>query len=658
MAGVNLFAEPVEPAEQSGRNLFAEPELPVITSPQQPFEGTGAPDTGIMSAIKTIATAAPSMLASGLGGAVETVVNQDPTTAAQNMARFQEDFTIPPTEQGAKNLQSLGAVFEKAGKYMRLGIDTYDALLTAAQTGDPLQGVSRFEQNRIDPQRGERSLPLGPGAATMAEIGPEAAIEAGGSVIGITTAKTAIRAAENIQRMINRPDIDVFDQSGRFTDQAISELEKLQPQQAVEAVQEAQSAGMVLTPDQARRLNVFRERGVTPLRADITRSTEDSIDQQQAIKESEKIARVAAGQDERLSQLVREGITETGGIANDAEEASASIRAAVIDVATDLDNKVTEAYRLARESAAGGMADISDYIEFVRANKGKDKITGGVVSSAMTDLRNRGLLKKDADTMISIEQAEEIRQALNKDFESATPRGRNMIREMKEAIDLDVESAAGADIFTDARAANIRFKEALKRARRDKFDKSKGSLIEDILENRVPEEKIFQKIISPSTRADDIEKLRDFMLRYDNKQAWDDLRAQVLRNALDKATSTQGVREGGVAVFNARLFGNEMKRIRGKKFDLLFNDDEKKLINDIREIGISRVPISGTFSGEGPSSIAVRRASAEVRDSILGRIPAIGPLAEGMVDAMRQRKRDRRLLEFTEPTEKAIKRGQ
>jgi len=640
---------------------------PFINSATQPFEGTERRPTGIGSAALTAGTGAAAQIISGIGGLTDVLVNQDPETASQNMGRFQRDFTAKPTKEGAQVLGTLGEQIDRIGKILSIPIDALDAIATGITTGSTGQMVDRYDANRAGASRGDRALVLGPAAATAAEIGPEVAFEGITAAAGLTGVKGLTKASQKIKAILDKPEIQVFDDAGKFTDDAIVRLEQLQASSEAapivsQAISEAQKAGAILTPEQARRLNLFKERGVTPLAGDITRKTEDTLDQQQALKEpgkfNEQIQNIVANQERQIKALAQQGITETGGIANDAVEASASIRRAITNVASELDAKVSKAYNSAKSIAEGNVVDVSDYIEFVKSNRGKDKITGGVVSSAASDLKNKGLLKKDADTTISVEMAEEIRQALNQDFESATPRGKAMLRQMKEAIDADVEAAVGSDIFAEARAANIRYKNALKRAKRDKFDKTKGSLIEDILDNKIPEEKIFDKIISPTTRVDDIEKLRDFLLSYGIKQSWDDLRAQVLRNALDKATSTKGFREGGEAIFNVRLFENELKRIKGRKFDILFNADEKQLIQDISEIGNARIPISGTFQGEGPSSVAVRRAAGEIRDTLLERIPGVGPLAQGMLDAMRSRARAKRLTQFTEKTEEAIRRGQ
>lgn len=143
----------------------------------------------------------------------------------------------------------------------------------------------------------------------------------------------------------------------------------------------------------------------------------------------------------------------------------------------------------------------------------------------------------------------------------------------------------------------------------------------------------------------------------EGKQAWFDIKGQVLRHALDKALSTVQIREGGQVAFNVNKFRNEIKRIKGQKFDILFNADEKKLISDITEIGMARIPISGTATGEGATSVAVKRAAGRMRADLLNRIPLVGPLAEGLVDLVSNRKIDKDLTQFTDKTEKALRKS-
>lgn len=674
------FPDGTDPAviQKTVKRLVADP---TIRSATQPFEP--APDTGVGSAVATIASSIPGQIVSGVGGAIDTLVNQESERPARVMQNFQEATTIQPTEAGAQVLGSVGDQINKISKILSLPLDSLDAIATGIQTGDLEQMVRRFDQNRNQP-RADRAISEGPLAATAASVGPEAAVEVLGGALGLGGVKALSRTANRFRAVTNEPEITVFDERGRFTDEAIDALERFQtekvdttppadiqdagvdaaisgldePAQVIdEILQEAEEAGAVLTPSQARRLNLFRERGVPALRADITRNTQDSINQQQAIKEGDPdIAPIAAAQDQALIRQAEQGIQKTGGVSTDLDGTNASVASAVEEVALRLDKKVSDAYQAARQVAQGQpVVDLSGFVEVVRLNKGREKITGGVLTSIRQTLKNRGIIGKDGDARVTVEVAEEIRQELNADFPSAKPRGKSLIRELKDAIDVDVEKAAGSDIFGSARAEKIAFQKTLERAKRNKFDKSSGSFLEDVLDNNVPENQIFDRMTRKTFRDDDFIKMKQFLTEDAGdagKQAWNNIRAQVLRTALDKAISTVQIKEGGQATFNVRLFRNEIKKLKGRKFNELFSPQEKQLIADIEEIGNSRIPIDKTISGEGPSSIAINA----LRKSFLSRLGPLGEGVQGLVDHVANRGRNKRLMEFTKETEKAIKR--
>jgi len=311
-------------------------------------------------------------------------------------------------------------------------------------------------------------------------------------------------------------------------------------------------------------------------------------------------------------------------------------------------------------------------------------VSGGVISSLRGVLQNKGLITQDAIVKkqmhgrtveiggdidinkrgariteqglrkLTVKEAEEIRQHLNSLYDSVTPQGRRLIRELKDAIDEDVSGAVGADVFKEARAAKITFQQMIERGRRNKFDKTAGGFLEDVIDNKIPEEQITRRLIGG--RDDDFMKFKSF-LNDDagpaGQQAWDDIRAQVLRGAIDKATSTMGKGEGGQGVFNVRLFKNELKRLQdSKKYPELFNVDERKMIADIIEIGNLRIPVSMVQQGKGPTELAVN----ELRKGIMKKIPFVGEKATELWDAVANLRADRRLLDVTRETSVALRK--
>lgn len=509
-----------------------------------------------------------------------------------------------------------------------------------------------------------------------ADTAVDALVGAGlGSVISVAAPKVINGLTSRIRKVVNRPELQIFDDTGKFTRDALDELDgliksgKASAQEVDDLISQNLAQEGVLTPEQAQRFNLFKSRGITPTRANVTQSTDDFRMQQEAVKRSGPVADVVSQQNEQLTSVVREGVENIGSVAQNLPEANSSVFSVVDDIVTKTDETVGQAYSVARRAAKGQpRVSLDNLAEAISNNRGQERVSGGVISTIRGVLKNKGLLKRGADfdidkrgprilggdtKKLTVNEAEEIRQSLNSLFDSVTPQGRRLIRELKNALDDDVASAVGDDIFKDARAAKTAFQQMIERGKRNKFDKTKGGFLEDVIDNLVPEEKIIPKLLTG--RDDDFIKFKNFLLQDAGDQgqaAWRDIKANVLRDALDKATQTMGKTEGGQPVFNVRLFRNSLNKLRNsKKFGELFNPDEIRLIDDIIEIGNARIPISGTQSGEGPSARAIRAGVSR----LLQRIPVIGEGAQGLIDDIANARTDRRLLNVTLETEEALR---
>lgn len=482
-----------------------------------------------------------------------------------------------------------------------------------------------------------------------------------GAATGAALGGALGKVSAAIQKRLNRPDLQIYDDAGKFTDEAIEELGKkvqsgqIAKEEAEALIKQSSKNGGVLTQEQAKRYNLFVERGVTPTRANITQSTSDFVEQQSAIKRTGPVAETVARQDEQLTNLAREGIENIGPTAQNIQEANASVYSVVDDVVTRLDDEVSKAYKAARQKAGDSdIVSVNNLLSTLHKNRGENQISKGLITSVRTQLKDRGLLSEGFDKKISVNEAEKIRQFINSKFDSTSAQGRKVIRELKDALDEDVAKVADTDAFSNARQAKINFQKTIEKSARNKFDKSRSSFLEDVIDNKIPEERIIPRLIGG--RDDDFLKMKDFLLNDAGEQgvkAFNDIKAQVLRDALDKATGTMGKTEGGQKVFNVRLFKNALQRLqKSKKYEALFNKDERKLIDDIIEIGNLRIPVSGTQTGKGPTELAV----SEARRKILEKIPLVGDSAQGLLDAVSNLRTDRRLLDVTRETESALTR--
>lgn len=494
-----------------------------------------------------------------------------------------------------------------------------------------------------------------------------------GAAFGYLVPKVVGGLTRAVRRLTGRPELRIFDESGQFTDDALRELEKLDatPDEIEGLMRKALQDDGILTPEQAQRFNLFRRRNVEPTRFNVTQAVDDSVQQQSALKRSGAVAERVAAQDRQLVEAVEGGLERMRPRASNLVETNANVFGAVDDVVTRVDEAVGAAYKAARQVATGQpRVTLDNLSKAISDARGQEKVTGGVISAARNFLRNKGALRKDVrpsihkrdprlkaeqTRQITVKEAEELRQELNSLWDSVTPQGRRIIRQLKDAIDEDVAGAVGEDIFREARAAKTAFQRMIERGRRNKFDKTKGGFLEDVIDNKIPEEKIVPKLLAG--RDDDFLKFKTFLTKDAGEaglQAWQDVKAQALRNALDKGTSVIGKGENGQGMFNARLFRNEINKLKqSKKYTELFDADERQLIEDIIDIGQLRVPVSMVQQGKGPSELV----GDSIRKEIARRVPLFGEKLVELSDAIGNLRQDRRLLDVARPSAERLSRS-
>lgn len=499
---------------------------------------------------------------------------------------------------------------------------------------------------------------------------------ANAAIAGALQPVTQMGLNKALTPVTTRGRVQIQNESGQITDQALTKIDEIMssgvaPDEINAAVSKELQISGVLTPEQAKNFNLFAKRNVPPLRANVTQSTDDFRQLQDSVKRSGPVAERVAEQDERLFKIARDGIENIGPTTQNLVETNAGVFKTIDSRVTELDNIVFEAYTKAREVARGQpRVTLDNLSKAISDSRGSENISGGVISAVRGVLRNKGAIRTGSDIDINkrgprltgedtrkltITESEEIRQNLNRFYESASPEGRRIIRELKNALDDDVAAAVGEDIFKDARQAKINMQAVIERGRRNKFDKTKGSFLEDVIDNKIPEEKIIPRLLTG--RDDDFTAFKRFLLNDSGPegiQSFNNLKAQVLRDALDKAV-TQGKGEGGQAIFSGAGFRNALKGLKEtKKYNELFNADERELIDDIIEISRLRIPNRSVAQGSGPSGFAIQEAKNEINRALFKQIPLIGERAQAIVDAITASGKAQRQLDPLRETRKAV----
>jgi hypothetical protein len=393
----------------------------------------------------------------------------------------------------------------------------------------------------------------------------------------------------------------------------------------VEANRLLQSGEAVDAKSVARRA-FLEDQGIVPTRAQVTGDAADFQAQQELAKTSNRVRRALETQEEQLGSQFENAITSTGGSAN---RSTSSAIDHIADRSIELDSAISNAYKQARASApTAQVVKVDSLVKEMRSIAGSENITGGLVGAVKDTLRNKGILGNKGFKVqgrVTPEVAEEIRIEMNALFNSLTPRGREKLRDFKNALDNDVAEAVGVDVFQEARASKAKFEKDLSRAKVNKFDTRKKSIVRDILENKInPDRFLDDAILTRSSRSADVEQLKKFLLldgEGPGVDAWNDVRAEAMQRIRDTAFKEVA----GEAVLSRAGIQSALDKFGPEKLSILFSGEERKFLNDMLKVSKLREPVRGTALGRGPSAQAIGRL-----ENVVKRIPLIANVFEGI----------------------------
>ena len=413
------------------------------------------------------------------------------------------------------------------------------------------------------------------------------------------------------------PKSAVVDAAGNPSDEFIAALrsEGLEFQDVVDdTVKELRRQSV--DPEQASRKAFLESQGLAgdaaPTRAQISRSVDDFAMQQEALKSSGRVEKRLAAQDRVLTSRFDEAIEETAG--NPFAPVS-SVNESLLNKANVLDAEIGRLYKEARELAPGDKVVRFDALaKKIKELAPLNDRAGGNVRAVFGTMQGKGLLDDNlAPTgRISVDQAEtQIRQLMNTLYDQNISGGdikNTVLRQMKDALDEDVFSAVGDDMFNQARSAKHNFEKELTRAKISKFDSRKKNIVRDMLENKDsvnPEVFTNNVVFGKSWRSTDLEQLKDYITTEGHgKAAWNDLRADVLQKI--KERSFIGPEDGdGFQSLSRDKISKAIAAVGDNKLEVLFSPEEISFLKNMERVAKFREPRKMTQQGFGPSAKAV-----------------------------------------------------
>jgi len=408
--------------------------------------------------------------------------------------------------------------------------------------------------------------------------------------------------------------------------------------------------------DQARR-EAFEKLGITPTQAQVTRDKDLFSEQVEAFTQQGKVTEAIERQDRIIQELTQKEIGSIGGV---AERSNQAVSNAIIDKAVQLDDEIGNLYRAAREAAPDAKnVRFNSASASLRSNAPSDDLSGGVIKAINGKMEQMGVIDGFKPSgRVSVESAEELRKFANSLIPSTNDRGRMVIREFKDSLDDDALSSAGGDFFKQARAAKASFEQGLSTSGKSKFSKRKKSLVRDILEEKIPEDKIADRIIKRGSSYDakSLMELREYLTSGSENQiaqgveAWNDIRSQALKGIFEDAFKGPITRDGVQGMTRAGLESG-IKKIGPEKYNVLFSPAERGFLEDLAKVAVLREPPPGVRPS--PSGPAIRKLQ-----SALSKIPWLGgEVANDIIDSARSKASEQRVLKLIDMAEEAARKN-
>lgn len=555
----------------------------------------------------------------------------------------QEKQAMAQLEQLHPTATKGGEILGEAAPFVPLGMGASSLAKTAGQRALASGAIGGLEGGTITAGRGGDTAEVVRGTLAGATLGAGAELafplisRAGRSTYRRMTgkAKAAPKAVDDLLTLdgVNPSAAKALEKEGIELDEYLRET--------------IDNADM--SNDQRRA--VFESLGVDPTMAQITRDKDLFAQQLEASRRSGEVTKAIERQEEVLNLATQGQLSEIGG---NGARASTSLSDSIIDKSIQLDDEINDLYRMARESSPEAMnVRFNETAKVLRANAASDDLSGGIVKAIRGTMEDNGLLRGYSPSgRISIDQSEELRKTVNRLSRSATPEGKYIAGQIKDAIDKDALLAAGEDYYKQARKAKYEFEKGLSVEGKSKFSKRSKSLVRDILEERIPEDKIADRVIMRGSAYDSksLKELKDYLSSGTDQQvaqglqAWNDIRANAFERVMNKAFRGAVDSQGNKYLSRAGLESG-FKEIGPEKMAVLFSPKEMSFLRKLAQV--SALKEAPPMVGVSPSGPAIQRLQDKVLEG-MSRMPGfkiIGSEAKDMLQNSVNKATDRKLLQ-------------
>lgn len=285
--------------------------------------------------------------------------------------------------------------------------------------------------------------------------------------------------------------------------------------------------------------------------------------------------------------------------------------------------RIRDLYKKAGE--AGELREPVPYASVLEFIDGQTPTTRDTLAPILSAVKEE-LLQNDptGSGVIPLGALEDVRKAINQKVQFGTPNAAYG-GDLKRIID-EVTASAGGDVYKQARAARVKFRE----------DFEDIGLVREIIGTKknsadrvVAYENLVNRIISPGTPFDSLKHVKSLMDRAgpEGQQAWRELQGATYEHLRDQAYKGITRDETGGVVISPAALNTAIRNLEsGGKMDLILGKQGAELMRTVNALAqdLFTAP-PGAINASGTSS-ALLNALDKMGMMALSKAPIVGPV--------------------------------
>ena len=289
-------------------------------------------------------------------------------------------------------------------------------------------------------------------------------------------------------------------------------------------------------------------------------------------------------------------------IAREVREVGAAVDSALVTKAEVMRKQIQEAYKVAREAgeleAPVDTSRLADTLNQLDPQKGLTPIITAVEKEAL----RIGALQQTPDGLIvgaqtPLNNTEILRKFVNQSTDWTNPNEGRIARIINESIDTATQGAGG-ERYQAARQLRTKYA--------NEFENT--GLIAKLLgtkgrtsERAIAVENVFDKVILRSS-IEEINKLRSTLLKggTQGKQAWADLKAQLVRYIQEKATTPSGTDSRGTRTLSSPGLQKVIRQLDEQgKLTSIFGKKNAQVFRDLADLSAQMKTVPANVANPG-----------------------------------------------------------